>query len=59
MIGGSDANKFTRATLRFLISDELALQYSWSGQRKTLKFKDTLISQLIVGELISSLFFSF
>lgn len=40
--------KFTRATLRFLMSNELAVQYSWSGQRRTIQFKSTLISQLIV-----------
>lgn len=49
MIGGSDPGKFTRATLRFLMSDELAVQYSWSGQRRTIQFKSTQISQLIVG----------
>ncbi|XP_025264919.1 uncharacterized protein LOC109610045 isoform X2 [Camponotus floridanus] len=48
MIGGSDPGKFTRATLRFLMSDKLAVQYSWSGQRRTIQFKSTLISQLIV-----------
>jgi len=49
MIGGSDPGKFTRAILRFLMSDELAVQYSWSGQKQTLQFKNTLISKLIVG----------
>lgn len=57
MIGGSDAGKFTRATLRFLISNQLALQYSWSGQKNTRKFQNTLISQLIVGELIGNILF--
>ena len=51
MIGGSDAGKFTRAALRFLMSDELAVQYSWSGQRDTIKFKETQISRHIVGKL--------
>ncbi|XP_077282823.1 uncharacterized protein LOC143908869 [Temnothorax americanus] len=41
MIGGSDASKFTRATLRFLMSNHLAIKYSWSGQRNTLKFQTT------------------
>ncbi|KAM0736912.1 hypothetical protein ACS0PU_000005 [Formica fusca] len=54
MVGGSDPGKFTRATLHFLISNELALQYSWSGQKNTRKFRDTLISQLIV-ETISKI----
>nr|XP_012218125.1 PREDICTED: uncharacterized protein LOC105669643 [Linepithema humile] len=48
MIGGSDPGKFTRAIFLFLMSDELAVQYSWSGQKKTLQLKNTLISQLIV-----------
>ncbi|XP_024874435.1 uncharacterized protein LOC112459190 [Temnothorax curvispinosus] len=54
MIGGSDAGKFTRATLRFLMSNQLAIKYSWSGQRNTLKFQTTRISQLIV-ETISKM----
>ncbi|KMQ83236.1 piggybac transposable element-derived protein 4-like isoform x2 protein, partial [Lasius niger] len=48
MIGGSDPDKFTRAALGYFISNEVALKYSWSGQKNTRKFRETLISQLIV-----------
>lgn len=51
MVGGSDPGKFTRAALRYFISNEVALKYSWSGQKNTRKFRDTLISKLIVGKL--------
>jgi len=57
MIGGSNAGKYTRATLEFLMSNELALDYSWSGQKNTLKFRDTLISKLIVRKLMAILSF--
>lgn len=57
MIGECDPGKFTKAVLRFLMSDELALGYSWSGQRNTQKFKNTHISLLIVGELIGNILF--
>lgn len=53
MVGGSDPGKFTRAALRYFISNEVALKYSWSGQKNTRKFRDTLISKLIVGKLTS------
>lgn len=33
------------------MTDNLALQYSWSGQKNTIRFKDLLISKLILSKL--------
>lgn len=48
-IGGKNAGQFARNVLRFLMSDELALLLSWSGQRNTLKFKDLKLCSLMIG----------
>ncbi|XP_024883877.1 DNA ligase 1-like isoform X2 [Temnothorax curvispinosus] len=48
LVGGANASKFTRAVLRHVMTDSLAKIYSWSGQRKTLKFSSTVICQLII-----------
>lgn len=36
------------------MTDSLAKVYSWSGQRKTLKFSSTVVCQLIISELLEN-----
>jgi len=50
-IGGSTCKQFIRNTLLQIISNEVATQISWSGQKSSVSFKSTSIYKLIIGNI--------
>ncbi|XP_018367744.1 PREDICTED: uncharacterized protein LOC108764159 isoform X2 [Trachymyrmex cornetzi] len=51
-IGGSTGKHFIRNTLSQIISNEVATQISWTGQKSDVSFKSTSISKLIIATKI-------
>lgn len=47
-IGGRDSHDLTVNILKRVISNEVALQYSWAGKLKKLGFKDLLLAKCII-----------
>ncbi|XP_032670058.1 uncharacterized protein LOC116843626 isoform X2 [Odontomachus brunneus] len=52
--GGKDIGEHGRRAMRRIITNTLAIKYSWSRQKKTIRFKDLLISKLIVDSMVSA-----
>ncbi|XP_036140753.1 uncharacterized protein LOC118644928 [Monomorium pharaonis] len=47
------AREHVRRIMKRLMTDNLALKYSWSGQKNTIRFKDFLTSKLILESVAS------
>jgi len=53
-IGGSTGKQFIRNCLTQIISNELGTYMTWTGQKSGIKFKSTIISKIIIGNIPSS-----
>ncbi|XP_067203135.1 uncharacterized protein [Linepithema humile] len=47
-IGGRDSHDLTINILKRVISNEVALQYSWAEKLKKMEFKDLLLAKCII-----------
>jgi len=47
-IGGRDSHELIINILKRSITNEVAVQYSWAGKLKKMRFKDVLLSKCII-----------
>ena len=48
-IGGSDLDDVVKRVMKFMLSDDLARQYNFTGQKGKSKFSSLELSQVLYG----------